>query len=455
MVVIVSTIASCDSFLEDDIVSPNDPAKVTPELRMANVQVATFATYSGQLTRQSLVFGCQLSGTVAGSQSRETAQYNITEITNENEWEVIWAGAVVDCKNIIKDYGAQSPYYAGIAQVIMALNIGLATYLWGDVPFDEGGLGVEVDLKPKYESQAVVLNKLQLLLDDAIVNLSRPLTDNGFVPETDDFIFGGNVDGWIQTAWILKARYINRLSTVNPLGSATDALSFLQSSNATDSSNDAFMAFFGGNATNQWNAFEANRQGYFRVSELFANLLININDPRLSYFLSEDGDGGFSGTPSDDPSDAATSYLGALYASPDSPLPLVTFVEAKFIEAEAQLRAGANAAAASAHNAAVILSVLQVTGSAPDAQFETDYASETSGSITLEKIMTQKYIALFAQMECYSDWRRTGIPNLIPNPNAILSGIPLRLPTPQSERLCNSNAIVVGDPLLPVFWDQP
>ncbi len=452
--VVLAGISACDSYLEDDIVSPNDPAEVTPELLMANVQVATFASYCGQLTRQSLVFGGQISGTIAGSQSQEIAQYNITEISNENEWEVIWAGAVVDCKNIVREFSGESPYYAGIAQVILALNIGIATDLWGDVPFDEGGLGNDVDLKPNYESQQVVLSKMQTLLDDAIVNLSKPLEDNAFVPGADDMIFNGDVAKWLQTAWILKARYANRLSAIDPSGSATQTLSYLQSSGATDSGNDAFMIFFGGNANNQWDAFESNRQGYYRVSELFVNLLVNNNDPRTSFFLGEDDNGGYSGTPSDDPSDASTSYLGPLYASPSAPVPLVTYVEAKFLEAEAHLRASAPGPAADAHNAAVLASVLQVTGSAAPAEFEDAFASETAGTITQEKIMIQKYIALFAQIECYSDWRRTGIPTLAPNPDAILTGIPLRLPTPQSERLYNSNATVVGDPLTPVYWDQ-
>lgn len=60
---------------------------------------------------------------------------------------------------------------------------------------------------------------------------------------------------------------------------------------------------------------------------------------------------------------------------------------------------------------------------------------------------------MFIQIEVYADQRRTNIPALIPNPNAVNPGIPLRLPTPQSERLYNPNAIAVGDILAPVYWD--
>jgi hypothetical protein len=450
--IILFGLSACDGYLEDDIQSPNDPIEATPSLLLTNVQVATFASYSGQLTRQSLVFNRQLAGTNAGSQSQEIARYNITELSNVNEWEVIWAGAVVDAKNLIRDYGAESPYYSGIAKVLLALNIGLATDLWGAVPFDEAGLGVEVDLAPEYISQEAVLENIQITLDEAIEELSTESEENIFSPSSDDIIFNGNIQGWIQTAWILKARYANRLSEINPSESATNVLEYINQSGATDVSQDAFMVFFGGNAVNQWFAFENERSGYYRVSSFFVNLLMERDDPRLPFFLSEDLEGGYSGTPFDTLGVTSSSYVGELYASETSSLPLVTYVEAKFLEAEAHLRSGSPGMAAEAYNTAVIASVQQVTGSSPSQEFIDEFAS-ADGSITLEDIMIQKYIALFIQIETYSDWRRTGIPELNPFPGAVLSGIPLRLPTPQDERLYNPNAIVVGDPLQPVYWD--
>ena len=132
---------------------------------------------------------------------------------------------------------------------------------------------------------------------------------------------------------------------------------------------------------------------------------------------------------------------------------MVTYFEAKFIEAEANLRLGNADEAATAYNDAVKASVLFVTG-ASDPQFEAQFANENGASITLDKIMTQKYVAMFTQPEAWADWRRTSIPALTANPNGDVAGIPRRFPTCRSERNYNSNAVVVSDILQPVWWDQ-
>ena len=109
--------------------------------------------------------------------------------------------------------------------------------------------------------------------------------------------------------------------------------------------------------------------------------------------------------------------------------------------------------AADAHNAAVAAHVMMVTG-ASDPVFEAAQAAETSATISMEKILMHKYIAMFSHVEAYSDWRRTDYPSLSPNPNGILNAIPRRLPMSGDERVNNPNATVVNDILSPVWWDE-
>jgi hypothetical protein len=62
----------------------------------------------------------------------------------------------------------------------------------------------------------------------------------------------------------------------------------------------------------------------------------------------------------------------------------------------------------------------------------------------LQKIMIQKYIAMFTSIESWTDYRRTGIPQLVPNANGDHNqnpggAIPRRFNYPQTERLYNKN----------------
>jgi hypothetical protein len=144
--------------------------------------------------------------------------------------------------------------------------------------------------------------------------------------------------------------------------------------------------------------------------------------------------------------------VGDYYGGKTSPLPLVTYYEAKFIEAEAALRANDPARAAAAYNDAIKANLAELD--ADDPAYIAANANETAATITLEKIMGQKYIAMFTQPEVWNDWRRTGFPALTPNPDGNVNAIPRRYPTVQTERLYNTKATVVTDLLSKVWWDE-
>jgi hypothetical protein len=255
-------------------------------------------------------------------------------------------------------------------------------------------------------------------------------------------------------AYALKARFFNRLYGVDASGSATSALNALNSAGWTGNEDNCY-AQHGENANtyNQWYAFQINRGNYIKMSKFFVDFLISINDPRLPFYATLDDNGEYSGTAVDD-GDVSTSNIGTYLATPDAPFPLVTYAEVKFIEAECQYRLGNKAAAADAHNAAIIASLNEVTGEA-DPDYVADQASETAETISLAKIMTHKYVATFGQIETWTDWRRTGIPALTPNPDGVIGAIPVRLPNVLDERINNPNAKIISDKLEPVWWDKP
>jgi hypothetical protein len=448
--ILIST--GCKKWVDGYRISPNRPTKVTPSLLLSVSELAVFATYNGQLARTASIFTQQSAGT--DFQMQDVANYSIDESANLNEWRTIYADGLINMQTLIELAGDENPRYRGMGRVLKAMTIGICTDYWGDVPYSDAlkGLQGSEGYNPKYDKQEDIIASIQSELDLAITELASSDDENNLLPSSDDFIHGGDAEAWTKMAYILKMRYANRLSKKNPTASAQQSLTIFD--NANLSSGDDSYAVYGvnGNELNLWAAFNQIRANYIKMGETLVELLKNTNDPRLPLYCSLDENGGYSGTPKNS-FDITTSNLGPLYGGDASPLPLVLYSEALFIKAEAHLRLGQNAEAAAAFNDAVKESIKRTTG-ASDPTYESTYANEDAASITLEKIMTQKYIDLFTQPEVWADWRRTELPLLTPNPNAQLGGIPRRLRTPVDERIYNSNAVVVSDMLQKVWWDQ-
>ena len=142
------------------------------------------------------------------------------------------------------------------------------------------------------------------------------------------------------------------------------------------------------------------------------------------------------------------SAIGSFFAV-EKNYPLVTFYEAKFIEAEVQARQS-NPLAALTLNAAITASVNYVTNGSGNASAVANYLIASQADVLMEK-----WVAMYNQgFEAYNDFRRTGIPALTPRPKsvgAVLEVIPKRLPFPKETTLYNPNAKLIALDV-PVWW---
>ena len=146
------------------------------------------------------------------------------------------------------------------------------------------------------------------------------------------------------------------------------------------------------------------------------------NDPRLDDYFGLNANGTYGGydapTDATDPDDISP-LTGSSRNVPNFRQPLITWEENQLILAEAKLMT-AGAAAAQPHLDAVRnqYGLLPVPA-------------------TLEYIILEKYVALFQNIEVWSDWKRTCFPDL--NPAAGQSVIPGRLFYGQTEEQTNPN----------------
>lgn len=451
----VSTLLTIISFSACDrgdnlYIDPSRPEEASAQTMLTALEVNTFMNVTADLSRVSSILCEQMAG--SGSQYVDLQNYDILGGDYNNQWNGLYAGTMYNAKLLINQYAVGRPHYSGIGKVLLALNLGVATDLWGDVPYSESFQGA-ANLTPKFDPQKDVLDSIQSLLDQAILELSTSDDENAEFVADDDLIYSGDIDQWINAAWVLKARYANRLSLKDPVGSANKVLEYL--SNVDAEFYSSLEAVYDGTSPNQWQAFQADRAGNMVSNKVFVDALKAKNDPRLSYFFSKNSTGEIVGaditeqTVSTAASTINTSAGGYFNIARNAPM--VAVFEIYFLMAEAQNRLGLNAS--EALNNGIKASVAYVTGGVDDGASLATYTSATKTDI-----MTEKWKAMFGQIEAYSDFRRTGLPALTPRPEsagAIRSYIPKRLPIPTDERLGNPENAKFVELDVPVWWAQP
>lgn len=432
--VLILTACSKD-FLEGPEVmdDPNRATNVTADQLFNGVQVKTFFILEGQLNRIAALWMQQLAGT--SRQMNELSKYNYTESDTNDEMDDIFTdGALVDIKELRRrTEESGNRVYAGIIKFYESLLIGTAASLWGDFPYFEACTDVTT---PRLDSQEDIYAALQALLDEAIADLQSGERGASLANSpANDVVFGANVDQWIRACYSLKARLYMHWAEVD---AANYALALAAAQNGMASYNDNFASVHTNSLNEEfaYHTFFNQRDSYLRAGSYLIDLLIAKNDPRLSFYFDPDANGDFVGAAPGEDNDAVSNLSMDEYLAADKSLDLLSWEETQLIIAECAYKNGDEGTAVSALN--------QVRRGIEDRYvFEANSlgdATGLSGDELFKDIMTEKYIALFLNIETYNDWKRTNYPELVPygggNPQ---TKIPRRLFYSADERNANPN----------------
>ncbi|BDC99457.1 SusD/RagB family nutrient-binding outer membrane lipoprotein [Persicobacter psychrovividus] len=435
MLLCLAGLWSCDfGDLNVDPANPNDAAVQT---LLPTVQVRQAYMYGGDIARYNGLFTQHLAG--VSRQHLVIGRYNFTNSDVNSAWNQMYRGTFRDMKVIIDKSAVNGAnHYSAITKILQADMIGVASDLWGNVPFSQAGLGSD-NLNPAYDSRDSIYMSIHQLLAEARTALAQPTE----IPVTGDFYYGGDVDAWTKASYALDARYyLHR-------GQLDEALAAVQQSFDTPADDLVFDDFSDSPTTSHpLQQFEEQR-GDIRMGKFFVDLMKSINDPRLPFFAAQfdtlaDGSPNYVGVAAGDDNESA-SLTGPYYNSRDAVVNIISYAETKFIEAEIIQRQGGDPT--DALKEAITASVMQVTGAAADAAF---VDAQVAGITDLESLITQKYIALFYQLESFNDLRRTGFPALQPAQGASVEQsegkIPERWPYPINERLFNEDVYNANNP---------
>ncbi|WP_222937112.1 SusD/RagB family nutrient-binding outer membrane lipoprotein [Cytophaga sp. FL35] len=348
-------------------------------------------------------------------------------------WSETYLYALPNLNTILmKAEETNSNHYSGIAKVLIAINLGLATDSYENIPYSESAQGT-VNSKPAFDSQEEIYASINSLLNEAISELS---TENAseFAPGSGDIVYGGDSDKWLKAAYTLKARYALHLTEVNGIQAAEEALTNIE--NGFSSNDDDFQVYFEERNINPWHSREVLAPNTGNVHDKIGDQLVSYMngttspftnpelqfDPRLPVYADNEGEegepyrgyvSGGDGVSSDN-EDANTDFADAgFYTSLDSPIPIITYAEAMFIKAEAEFLINGGTTTSSGTTVTAYTAYLDGIQANMDklGVDGTNYLADSSiamgeGGLMLNHIMKEKYIANFLNPETFVDFRR-------------------------------------------------
>ena len=433
---------ACDDFLSGPGLTenPNSATDGTPLQQLIAVQANMFTRLEGQMARSAGIYTQQIIGS-NNQQLQWATQYGQSESDIPAHMSAFYTGGgLVGLRNIQAAANASGDkFLEGIAKIWEGFSFGTATSVWGDLPYSEA-LTPDI-LTPKLDPQQQIYAEVQKRLDEGIALLQGAATTGNCEPA--DLIYCASVGPratqitrWIAAAHTMKARFHLHLVERNGNAAYTLALAAAQRgiSEAPTSVAQAlhgqapgdFRSFHGSTLDqdgNIWAEFLTSRQDLV-AGDVMIQILKARNDPRLPAYFDPNAQGQFVGMDKDARvvgTGAASVINTSVRRAFTFRQPLVTWAENQLIQAEAHFRlTGAAAALPFVNNVRTAVGLPAVP------------------TVSFEDVMIEKYIAMFQNIDVWSDYKRTCIPTTI-RPFGSAAEVPGRLPYGVTERTANPN----------------
>ncbi len=486
VLVITVSFFSCTEDFDTLNVNPNYPSTAQPELLLPGIQREMAYNWGDQGWEEGFTvvqYGARLQFT-----SGDTYNWS----PSDNPYSAAYA-SLRDVENIIRNTRdlPEAQNYYGVALIMKSWIYSYVTDAYGDVPYTEATQGIsDGNVTPSFTPQEDIYSGM--LEDLKIANTI--LTDQSNI--TGDIFYAGDILKWRKFANSLRMRLLMRISEV-ATATAVAGMAEITSNPASfplfESNEDMTVV--------QWNSDNPQpkydtRSGSFdevRLSLTLETRLKELNDTRLVVFAqptSNSGQGIYSDnfddyvgmpnglddeaalgySPSGNPDESGSNFisrlgilLGCRACNPEQASPtasqtiIMSYSELQFILAEASERDWINSGEAATYYengirasydyytqrataggwSEIAARMLATDLDAYLAQAGVIY--QGTSEERLDKLYLQKWISLFyTGFEGWSDWRRTGMPAVIPGPDAVNDGqVPVRFQYPNSVKSTN------------------
>jgi hypothetical protein len=403
---VAASLMGCGDFLSGPSVGqdPNNPSVevASADNLLVGIQSAQFNVYAMSfLTEVVCGYMQQCKGAVGTGVEFFLNDYFMDLGLFEDPWNQTYGTgglrAVREAQRKLEARTVRDPRYDGIMKLWEAIIVSHAADGWGDIPYSEAAR--DDVAQPRLDDQLTIYASLLTRLDQAMVQIADP---SGVGPAAADLVYGGDPVAWTALAHTLKARiYLHTVrancAVLAGCGVYNNVVAEATQGLPVDGSLD-FNAVVSGTTiaeSNFW--FNVYAFGFgvgpeLRAGDLIVNLMGSTgrNDPRFASYFADASACGIS-----DPEFGLVIYRSCRAGAASFPQPWITGDENALMLAEAYLQVGGG-------DPAVPLNAVRAKYSLPPT------------IATLQSIMEEKYIALFQNLEVWSDWKRTCLPVLTP-----------------------------------------
>ena len=377
--------------------------------------------------------------------------YFFTDRWNANIFNYAYGTVMGGINNLSKlDLKTSQPDFWAIALILKVEDMHRVTDIFGPIPYSQVGKTV---VSSPYDDQKSVYNQFFAELDTAVSNLKAyGIANPGKKPfQKFDLIYAGNYTQWIKLANSLRLRLAMHIVKADPATAKLQGEKALADPGGLLSISSDLAQISGiGSYQNPLYGISVNYND-IRMGASSQSILVGYNDPRLPKYFSPATDpalgGQYVGIRIGSTLPAKPGYNGFSSLNTTNsfiataPMIMMTAAEIWFLKAEAALRGWANAGDAQTNYEKGINTSFTQWG-VSSASYISDATSKpanyenpknpadnipavssitikwnaaSSNEVNLERIITQKWIAMFPEgQEAWTEFRRTGYPKLFP-----------------------------------------
>ena len=484
LLIAILAIISCKKQLIDYNQNPDGVSSVAPGLLFSNALVS-----SSNQDMEPRTNYCHALMQYGYSDFWSGTTYSLSDGISSRYWNNWYNPVDRNLEYILpelKDDVSRASTYAAV-RIWRVFVFQKLTDFYGDIPYFQAGKASELIYTPAYDTQQAIYTDLINELRASI----QLLNNNSSQEVQGDQFYGGSAAGWKKLAASLLLRIGMRLIKVNPTLAAA-VVNEAVNDGVMMSNTDMPILRHNTVAPNGFN-FNLSDQHFFLHTTLVNHMKIT-GDPRLAIFgavydkganqggilLSTDTSKyiGFSFNVTAPSPNARITY--SVFQPQATPFFEFPYAEIAFLQAEAVLRGYINGDPNSFYQAGIaanMQSLVLLPGNPTISQAQINaYLAKNPLIGTKEQqialVNTEFWVSgfVFDADEVWANWRRTGYPTLVPNPNTLKGNtsspgvIPRKLPYPQSEFTYNGVNVTQAlkaygglndfNPAARVWWDK-